>query len=120
VVCGIIGALCFSFEGLLTKYLIQKGVDGDIAGISFLLVEGALGTLCLVVYTLMGHGLYDLTLHSFGMLMLAGSCVYMALTLFFACIAIGVGGVVISILNCAAALQALFSYFVLGQAISWG
>lgn len=114
IVSGIIGALCFSFEGLLTKYLILKNVPGDVAGISFLLVEGIIGTLCLIIYTIMGNGLYDLTPSTFWMLMIAGCCVYASLTTLFYCISVGIAGVVVSIFNCAAALQALFSYFVLG------
>jgi len=77
------------------------------------LVEGIIGTICLIVYTGVGYGLHDLSTSSFWMLMLAGILVYTSLIVLFYSVSVGIAGVVVSIFNCAAALQALFSYFVL-------
>lgn len=49
---GIVGAVFLSFEIMSNKWLmIRRGVNGDISGNFFLLVEGFVGTICLIVTT---------------------------------------------------------------------
>jgi len=55
IIFGVTGALFFSVESMITKHLIvNKGVAGDVAGITFLFVEGFIGTVCLAVTSFSG------------------------------------------------------------------
>jgi len=86
--------------------------------IAYLLIEGVIGTTCLVVLSLCGGGIYDLTLTSFGILVVASLCAFSSLILIQFSIATGVSGVALSIYNSFAAIQTTFSFFALGQQIS--
>ncbi len=63
VMWGITGAIFLSFEIMANKWLmIRKKVNGDVTGMFFLLVEGTIGSICLLVTTLNGSGLHELSL----------------------------------------------------------
>ena len=50
VLFGVIAAIFSAVETLITKYLYERcRVPGDVAGITFQLFEGIIGTLCLIV-----------------------------------------------------------------------
>ena len=107
IVCiwGIIGAIFLSVEILTNKWLIiRRGVNGDISGMFFLLVEGTIGTVCLIITTIMGSGLHDMTGESFTMIMIAGILAFAALVMLNYAISIGLAGVAISIFNTNAAI----------------
>ena len=72
LVFSMLATLSLSFELVLSKILAHKGVDGKYIGFNFLLAEGALGCLGLVVMTVCGSGLYAIDSQSFWLMMLAG------------------------------------------------
>jgi len=95
-------------------------VEGDAAGITFIFVEGFIGTTGLVIATMCGYGLFELTVSSFFMIQLASICGFLALLCIFISIATGTAGIALSIFNANGAIQTAFSYFVLGQQITNG
>ena len=53
VMWGLIGGICYSLKLLITKWLkIRRDIAGDVSGITFQLVEGTIGTVCLIIRTL--------------------------------------------------------------------
>ncbi len=64
--------MSLSFELLLSKALAKRGADGRYIGFNFLLAEGVLGTLCLVIATIQGVGFQVISFQGFWVLMLAG------------------------------------------------
>ena len=105
VVWGIIGAIFLSFEIMANKWLMVRcQVNGDVSGMCFLLIEGTLGTVSLIVTTWMGSGLHEMTGESFTMIMIAGILAFAALVMLNYAIAIGLAGVAISIFNTNAAI----------------
>lgn len=110
IMWSIIGAIVHSFEIMSSKWLmVRRGVNGDMSGMFFLLVEGLLGTLCLIITTAQGDGLYELSLRSFGMVMIAGFFAFTALILINYTIAKGLAGVAISIFNTNPSIQVVLS-----------
>jgi drug/metabolite transporter (DMT)-like permease len=120
VLYGLLGAIFLSVEIMLNKYMGSRNVPGNISGIAFLLVEGLIGTVCLIIYTLMGLGLHEMTTFSFWIMVLASIACYLALILLNYSLAVGLAGVAISIFNTNPAIQTAFSFFALGQNISIG
>ena len=50
---GVVGAIFLSLEIVCNKWLMMKrGVNGDMSANFFLMVEGTIGTTCLIVTTL--------------------------------------------------------------------
>lgn len=89
---SIVGAVSVSLEVMCNKWLEQRrGVNGDINGMFFLLVEGVTGTVCLIVTTLGGGGLYELTKESFWMVMLAGVFAFLAILMISIAVTIRAG-----------------------------
>ena len=116
---AIITALSISFEIMCNQWLrIHRNVPGDVTGTYFLLFEGALGTVCLVILTLMGGGVHELSLASFGFLILAAVFLFIAIILANYTISIGIAGVVLAILNTNAAIHVVLSSLFLSQDIS--
>lgn len=53
VILAIIGAIFLSFEIMCNKWLmVSRGVNGAISGMFFLMVEGTIGTICLIITTM--------------------------------------------------------------------
>lgn len=110
VMWGIIGAVFLSFEIMSNKWLmIRRGVNGDITGNFFLLVEGLVGTICLIVTTYSGSGLHDMSVAGFWMIMIAGVLAFTALILVNYSIATGLAGVSIALFNTNATIQVVLS-----------
>lgn len=57
-ICATGAACLFAIEGLFIRYLDQKGVPGNIAAFCYLFFEGSIGTVCLIVYSLLGKGIF--------------------------------------------------------------
>ena len=121
IVWAIAGAVFCSFEIMCNKWLIiKRGVNGDISGMFFLLVEGFIGTVCLIITTLNGGGLYEISGYSFGMSLFAGFCGFIALVMMNYAAAIGLAGVAVAIFSANGALHVVVSYFFLHQIITQG
>ena len=58
---SLLGTLCLSLEIVIAKLLSKRGADGRYIGLHFLLFEGILGTLCLVISTIIGDGLFTIS-----------------------------------------------------------
>ena len=100
VMWGICGAIFLSFEIMSNKWLMmRRGINGDISGTCFLLVEGILGTVCLIITTAQGSGLHELSGKVFGLVLIAGLLAFTALILLNYSISKGLAGVAISIFN---------------------
>lgn len=121
VMWGISGAIFLSFEIMTNKWLmIRRSVNGDITGMFFLLVEGTIGTICLIVTTASGQGLHELSTASIGMMAIAGVLAFSALIMVNYSISIGIAGVAISIFNVNPCIHVLISSIFLRQVITTG
>jgi drug/metabolite transporter (DMT)-like permease len=58
LVCATFSSIFFAVEALFIRYLDQKGIPGNVAGFSYLLFEGIIGTSCLIVYSCFGYGIF--------------------------------------------------------------
>ena len=120
VMWGVLGAIFLSFEIMSNKWLmIRRGINGDISGMFFLLVEGLIGTACLIITTAQGSGLHELSSKVFLMVMVAGLLAFAALMCVNYAIAKGIAGVAISVFNTNASIQVILSSLFLRQAISF-
>ena len=120
IVFGLLGAIFLSIEVMITKYLGKQGVQGYMAGFTLLMVEGAIGTVCLIVYTLMGYGMHEATVQGFWIISLASVVCFTSLVLLFYSLAVGYAGLAISIFDANPAIQTIVSYYLLGQIITTG
>lgn len=121
VVYGVVGGALLSIELMANKWLMVKcGIYGNITGFFFLLIEGSVGTICLIVTTLLGGGVHRLDVAAFWFLMLAGAMAFSALILLNYAIAIGNAGVAVSIFNTNPSIQTILSSTFLKQIISNG
>ena len=83
-------------------------------GMVFLFVEGSIGTICLIVTTLCGKGLYDLPLLSGLLMVLASIFLYSGLFLLNYSIGVGLVGVAVAIFNLSAPIYTVIAYVALG------
>lgn len=120
IIAAILASVCFAGESLLIRYLSSWGVTGEIAGFFYLFFEGCLGTICLIVYSAVGHGLLDYDVGSVFLVLLAGFAITGGVVLVNYSISIGNAGVCFSISNSNAAIQALFNYLLFGQLLTTG
>ena len=118
---GLLAAVLFSLENMCTKWLmVSRNYPGDISGVFFFTIEGFLGTVCLIVTTLMGSGLHELSTASIFTLLGAAAMAFSALVCLTYSISTGNVAISVSIFNSSAAIQALLSSLFLGQLItSW-
>ena len=84
--------------------MIKRGINGDVSGMFFLLVEGVLGIACLIVTTLQGSGLHELSNKALLMVLIAGFFAFSALIIFNYSLSKGLAGVAISIFNTSPAI----------------
>ena len=56
---GLLATLCLTCELLLARVLSKRGVDGKYIGLNFLVVEGTIGTVCLVISSATGDGIFE-------------------------------------------------------------
>ena len=119
VIWGLIGAVFCSLEIMCNKWLmIKRSVNGDISGIAFLFCEGCIGTVCLIITSLQGDGVYLLDMKAHILMAVAGACGFSALVILNYAISIGLAGVTISIFNLNAVVHVLLSSIFLHQIIS--
>ena len=103
----------------IAKWLsIRRGVAGDIVGVFYMIVEGIIGTICLVVTSMQGSGIYALSSDSIALLMVAAVFAYTGIVVGNFSISIGISGVVVAIYNANAFIHVLLSAIFLKQEIS--
>ena len=121
VMWGTIGGVFLSFEIMSNKWLMmRRGINGDVSGMFFLLVEGTIGTTCLIITTVQGSGLHELNSKVIGMVIITGLLAFTSLVCVNYAVAKGLAGVAISIFNTNSAIQVILSSIFLHQAISMG
>ena len=121
LIWGLLGTLMLSFEILSNKWLmVRRNVPGNITGVFFMLIEGTLGTICLIIFTATGSGIKALESSSIGMLALSAVFNFSSLVIANYTIAKGIAGVAISIFNTNASLQCVLSSVFLKQIITAG
>ena len=103
---------------ILTRILANRGVDGKYIGLNFLIAEGIIGTICLIVSTVMGYGLIQLGAGSTLIMLLGGLTGFLAIGLLQYTISIGIAGVVCSIFNTQVAYFTALCFFFLDQDVS--
>lgn len=110
VMWGLIGTVMLSFEIMSNKWLmVRRNIFGQKTGLFFMLTEGTIGTVCLIVTSAGGSGLHDLGLNSIGMLAIASLFNFSAMIMLNFAIASGVAGVAISIFNTNSSIQCILS-----------
>ena len=97
---------------------IKRSIPGDISGTFFMLIDGILGSICLVSSTFNGGGVRELTLISFGMLEIGAVLAYTGIVVSNYTISIGVTGIVVAIYNASAFVHVVLSALFLGQRIT--
>ena len=80
-----------------------------MVGTFYMLIDGIIGTICLVVTTCQGGGLYDLTGSGFALLMIAAVFAYSGIVILGYTIGIGIAGIISSIYNANAFIHVLLS-----------
>ena len=123
----VYGALTLALsctDNLSVKYLFDKiGLEKSMAslvGAASLFIYGVVGTICLVVSTCMGYGLYSMGFSTLLMVVFAGIFVYAALTCLLMSVAIGSAGLSVAIFISFAGIQAAICYFFLHQQMTFG
>jgi drug/metabolite transporter (DMT)-like permease len=113
---GAIAAVFSALEVICSKYMMEKfAVPGDLSGIVFQLFEGTIGTICLIILTVQGKGLYEFDSGlSLFIVILASICAFTSLTVLNYAVSVGVAGVAISIFNCSAAVHVVIASLFLG------
>lgn len=69
---GSCAAICLTAEMMMARVLSHRGVDGKFIGMNFLLIQGTIGTICLIIFTAMGEGIYITGLDGTLLMLLAG------------------------------------------------
>lgn len=110
---SLAAAITLSLNLIISKTLARRGVDGRYIGFNFLLVEGTLGVICLLVATALGEGLYTISVVNLGLMMIAGVSGVSAIALLSYSISIGIVGVVCSIFNLNGAFFAAMCFIFL-------
>ena len=91
------------FEVLVFKWMFERGgMQQSKASLIILinmLIYGSFGTVCLLICTCLGHGLYYMTLTSMIALALSGIFLQSGLTLYMVSVSIGDAGLSISLFN---------------------
>ena len=109
VIYALFGAIFFTIESMFIRYLDLKGIPGNIAGLCYVFFEGIIGTICLVVYSCFGHGIFDFSPILLLWVLGAGLFTTFGLILQNYALSIGVAGIVFSIVNFSISIQALLS-----------
>ena len=99
ILYAIAAVIFISTESILIRYLDFKGVPGNISGFCYVLFEGCIGTVCLIIYSSLGHGIFDLSLNHFLWVLLAGFFVTSGLVLQNYALSTGLAGVVLAMSN---------------------
>lgn len=115
---GLLATVCLTGELLLSRMLANRGVDGRYIGLNFLIAEGIIGTVCLVISSAMGSGFFSTGLDGALIMLLAGLTGVVAVGLLQYSISIGIAGIVSSIFNTNVAFFTALCFFFLNQALS--
>ena len=60
VAYAFLATLFFTIIAFFTRYLdIKAGIPGALCAFVYLFFEGCIGTIALIAYSLMGHGVFD-------------------------------------------------------------
>ena len=106
-------AICVTVELITARLLSERGVDGKYIGLNSLVVTGSLGTISLIIATIMGSGVYATGWDGLGLMVAAAFFGVISSGLVKYSIAIGVAAVVSSIYNLNPAILAGMAYFFL-------
>ena len=116
---AVLVTLLSSCQIMVSNWLkISRNVAGEVAGMFYMLVEGCIGTVCMVVTTLQGSGLHELSLGSRGMLVIAACFAYAGIVTANYSVSVGVSGIVIAIYNANCFVHVLLSAIFLRQTIT--
>ena len=120
MIWGIIGAIFYSLEIMCNKWLAtRRQVSGFLSGVAFLFVEGTIGSICLLVTSLQGDGVFLLNLKGHILIAIASLCGFSALVIFNYAISIGIAGVTIAIFDLNAIIHVILSSLLLHQILSY-
>ena len=108
VMWGVIAAVFLGIKIIALKWLIIKGeANADTTGIFMMFIDAVLGTICLIITSIQGSGIYDMSPKGFGMIWLAGLTAYIYFLLSNYAFEFGLAGVAISIINTSAAIHVI-------------
>ena len=110
---GLLATLSLTGELLLSRILSNRGVDGRFIGLNFLIAEGIIGTLCLVISSALGSGLLSTGVDGALYMLLAGFTGVAAVGMLQYAISIGIAAIVSSIFNTNVAFFTALCFFFL-------
>ena len=108
-----------AYKYIFEKTRIDKKQD-HVASLAMLFIYGIGGTICLIISTFCGQGLYSMSPFTILTVILAGLFLHTALSLYMISMAIGNAGLTVSIFSSFVAMQTAISYFFLHQQITKG
>ena len=111
-------AVFLSFEILISKTLAHRGVEGKYLGFGFLLSEGLLGTICLIIATIAGEGIFKASGEVFWMMMLGGLTGVISISLLQYSVSIGIAGIASSVFNTNVVFFTGLCFLFLDQALT--
>ena len=116
-----LAALSFSFEAILIKWLVVRGVQGTDGGYLTLFFDGLYGMILLAGLFYTGNeGLNATTRHDLISILVGGYCTSLALVCVNYSVANGIAGISFSMANSFPAYHALFNRTFLDQMLSTG
>ena len=124
ILYGVFSICSNTIDTLAYKYIFAKTciekTQAQIVSLTMLFIYGCGGTICLIVSTCLGQGLYNMSWMTVAMVLLAGSFLHTGLSLYGISIAIGQAGLTGSVFASFVGMQAAISYFFLHQQITKG
>ena len=115
---GFMSAMSLTTQILFAKALADRGADGRLIGLNFMVPSGIIGTIGLIILTCTGSGLFALGLEGTLLMILASITGTAAIALLQYAISIGIIGVVSAIYNTNPAWLTLFCFLFFHEAIS--
>ena len=113
ILYAVAAVIFITIEAMITKHLGNKGVPGDKSGLCYVFFEGCIGTVCLLIYSCMGHGMYDLTLFHVLWMFFAGLLATTGLVAQNYALSKGLAGGVLAVSSLSVALQTLAGQMIL-------
>ena len=102
-----------------SKYVFQRTRiekrQNYVTSLAMLFIYGIYGTVCLLITTICGQGLFNMSVSTIFTVILAGIFLHTALSLNMIAIAIGNAGIATSIFSSCCGIQAAGAYFFLHQ-----
>ena len=118
-----LAALSFSFEAILIKWLVVRGVPGTDGGYMTLFFDGLYGVILLIFLSLNGDdasGWNSTSTNDMVYIIAGGFCTSIAIVCVNYSVANGIAGISFSVANSFPAYHALFNRAFLGQYLSVG